>query len=86
MTVYVVTIDFCIPQDGPEFGCPVFDSVHGTKEAADKRCSEIMKGINLPGYTGIALSTYLDTKKSMGSKPSYYFFSAEIIPVEIEKN
>lgn len=89
MTVYVVTIDFCIPQDGPEFGCPVFDSVHGTKEAAEKRCSEIMQGVNLTGSIKSAFDTYQWKLEHTDRGPyNYipYYFTTEIIPVELEKN
>lgn len=47
MTVYVVTIDFDLNDLEPEYGRPVFDSVHTTRETAEKRCSEIMQGVNL---------------------------------------
>lgn len=89
MTVYVVTIDFCIPQDGPEFGCPVFDSVHTTRETAEKRCSEIMQGVNLTGSIKSAFDTYQWKLEHTDRGPyNYipYYFTTEIIPVEIEKN
>lgn len=89
MTVYVVTIDFDLNELEPEYGRPVFDSVHTTRETAEKRCSEIMQGVNLTGSIKSAFDTYQWKLEHTDRGPyNYipYYFTTEIIPVEIEKN
>ncbi len=88
MTVYIVTVDFEFSNYWPEHVGPLFDSVHKTKEEADKRRSEIMQGINLSGTIESAFGQYqweLEHAKcgSYNSPFNFYFFESEVVPVEL---
>lgn len=82
MLIYIVVIDFDVDQAELGLGCPVFDSVHTNKESADKRCVDIMNGVNVTYNIELALRTYEDNK----SYKDFIFFEAEVIPVQLEPN
>lgn len=86
MTVYVVTVDFEFNDYWPEHVGPLFDSVHETKEEAEKRCSEIAQGVNLSGTIESAFKQYqwkLEHKNCGSFNYFFNFFTSEVVPVEL---
>lgn len=82
MLIYIVVINFDLSQTELGLGCNVLDSVHTSKESADKRCVDIMNGVNVTYNIELALRTYEDNKSYM----DFSFFEAKIIPVQIDPN
>lgn len=80
MLIYIVVINYSINQD---YGPHVFDSVHTNKESADKRCSDIINGIDL---TSDVLSVFHEYEYNKSTKRLWEYFKAEVIPVQIEPN
>ena len=84
MLLYVTVINFDVNDVGMELGCPVFDSIHVSKDSAERRCEEIKQGINLPGMTNFAWEIYNNRKDD---ELNYlYSFEAEVIPYQLEEN
>lgn len=80
MLIYIVVINFSVNQLEPEFGCPVFDSVHTTKDSAEKRCVDIKNGINLTSNIEMARGTDEDLRPYR----KFSSFEAAVIPVQIK--